>query len=358
MRLLELSLEGWDLWPPFRLPLDPSGGDVVVITGPNGSGKTALLDAIRQLLDAPLSPRRRLQGYLRRPDVPALLRAVLVEEEDERTIACALVPGGGGAPERRFVIVPGRADAVEMRRLLLETRDWHGPEPHRRILEEAGIGPVVFAALGLEQGRAGDLVDLDPRELLRRLLEVGGLRSALDRYGAARRSGTAESLAEERRRWAATLSSSLRSFANRAAELTSTIGARLEIDLPPLAEDDRSLDEAGVAARIGLDGREPLPLQLLGAGERTLVGLVLLLAASRSGFVLLDEPFAHLSVDRVELAGRMLRHAGMQVVFTSAIGLERAPFEPAGLIVGLRRRARGEAWAPPPLLAVPDSATS
>jgi len=74
-RLLELSLHGWDVWPPVRIPL---GRDVVLLTGPNGSGKTTLLDAIRQLLNAPrLSSRRRLQNYLRRPDAPALIRAVV-----------------------------------------------------------------------------------------------------------------------------------------------------------------------------------------------------------------------------------------------------------------------------------------
>jgi ATP-binding cassette subfamily F protein 3 len=42
-RLLELSLHGWDVWPPVRIPL---GRDVVLLTGPNGSGKTTLLETL------------------------------------------------------------------------------------------------------------------------------------------------------------------------------------------------------------------------------------------------------------------------------------------------------------------------
>src|SRR5437762_6620925 len=62
-RFLELALHGWDLWPAFRIPLN---ADVVLLTGPNGSGKTTFLDAIRQLLNASkLSSKRRLQQYLR-----------------------------------------------------------------------------------------------------------------------------------------------------------------------------------------------------------------------------------------------------------------------------------------------------
>ena len=102
---LELELHHWDLWRAVRVPLD---ADVVLVTGPNGSGKTTLIDALRQLLNAPrLSSRRRLQHYLRQPDAPALIRAVVSNVDaagappflrerlttPEVTLACALVPG-------------------------------------------------------------------------------------------------------------------------------------------------------------------------------------------------------------------------------------------------------------------------
>ncbi len=201
-RFTELSFHGWDLWPAVRIPLDR---DVVLVTGPNGSGKTTLLDGIRQLLNAPrLSSRRRLQNYLRRPDAPALIRAVVSNSPGggpgggapfrrerittpEATLACALVPAGGGAPEKRFAVLPGRPSIEEIRRLLLESRDWYGPERYARALEGAGVTRSLMSVLAIEQGRTNSLFELKPRDLFRRVLEMMGDQDVLERYGAARR---------------------------------------------------------------------------------------------------------------------------------------------------------------------------
>ncbi len=206
-RFLELSLHGWDLWPQVRIPLHR---DVVLLTGPNGSGKTTLLDAIRQLLNAPrLSSRRRLQNYLRRPDAPALIRAVVSNEPGyggsarggpagapfrrerittpEATLACALVPAGGGSPEKRFAVLPGRPPLEEIRRVLLESRDWYGPDRYQRVLEGAGVTRSLMSVLAIEQGRTNALFELKPRELFRRVLEMMGDHAVLERYSEARR---------------------------------------------------------------------------------------------------------------------------------------------------------------------------
>ena len=197
-RFVELSLHGWDVWPPVRIPLDR---DVVLLTGPNGSGKTTLLDAIRQLLNAPrLSSRRRLQNYLRRPDAPALIRAVVSNDgaggapfrreritTAEATLACALVPAGGGTPEKRFAVLPGRPPVDDIRRLLLESRDWYGPDRYQRVLEGAGVTRSLMSVLAIEQGRTNALFELKPRELFRRVLEMLGDHAVLERYTEARR---------------------------------------------------------------------------------------------------------------------------------------------------------------------------
>ena len=85
-RFLELELHGWDFWPDTRVPLD---SDVVILSGPNGSGKTTMLDAVRQILNASkLSQNRRLAHYLRRPNQPALVRAVVSNRADQRGAEC------------------------------------------------------------------------------------------------------------------------------------------------------------------------------------------------------------------------------------------------------------------------------
>lgn len=200
-RFLELSLHGWDLWSPIRIPLDR---DVVVLTGPNGSGKTTILDALRQLLNAPrLSSKRRLQHYLRRPDAPALIRAVVSNEAPpggrppfqrehvlakEATLACALVPSGAGSPEKRFAIVDGRASIDDLKRRLLEPRgEWLRPETYARALESAGVTRSLMHVLAIEQGRTNTLFEQNPRDLFQRVIDMLGDRVVLDRYQSARR---------------------------------------------------------------------------------------------------------------------------------------------------------------------------
>ncbi|HJX74020.1 MAG TPA: AAA family ATPase [Candidatus Deferrimicrobiaceae bacterium] len=198
-RFLELELHGWDFWPSLRVPLD---ADIVVLSGPNGSGKTTLLDAVRQILNAPrLSHGRRLAHYLRRPNQPVLLRAVVSNRPDEKgrrpfdrnrvfsdeaTLACALVPDGG-SPEKRYAVLPGRVPPQELQGRLLEGRDWLKPEEYRRVLDYAGVSRSLMHILAIEQGRADELSRQDPRKLFRWVMEARGSQQVLDRYNGARR---------------------------------------------------------------------------------------------------------------------------------------------------------------------------
>ena len=64
-RFVELTLQNWDYFGNVRVPLD---GEVVLVTGPNGSGKTTFIDAMRQLVGAGrLSSRRHTEHYVRIP---------------------------------------------------------------------------------------------------------------------------------------------------------------------------------------------------------------------------------------------------------------------------------------------------
>lgn len=247
-RFLELSLHGWDLWPPVRVPL---ASDVVVVTGPNGSGKTTLLDAVRQLLNAKgLSSRRRVQNYLRRPDAQALLRAVVSNEAadgsaqpfraerittPEATLACVLLPGSGGAPEKRFAILPGRAAVEEVRSVLLESRSWYSPEQYTRALETAGVSRSLMGILAIEQGKTNTLFERKPRDLFREVLDMLGDRAILERYrqARARYEDTQREVAEQ-----------TRGLLARRAELE-----RVRADVTRLEEWERARDRVGELER-------------------------------------------------------------------------------------------------------------
>jgi len=197
-RFLELEVNGWDFWPSARIPLD---ADVVILSGPNGSGKTTMLDAIRQILNTPkLSQNRRLVHYLRKPNQPALIRAVVTNRKnsrgrrpfdrerihtDEATLACALV-SDGGVPEKRFAVLSGRVAAPDLQRLFIDSRDWLRPEQYRRVLEYAGVSRSLMHILALEQGRADELSRRTPRELFRWVMDARGSQDVLERYSSAR----------------------------------------------------------------------------------------------------------------------------------------------------------------------------
>lgn len=198
-RFLELALHGWDLWSPTRIPLDR---DVILVQGPNGSGKTTLLDAIRQILNAPkLSSKRRLGHYLRRPDEPALLWAVVSNQHDrsgripfigERltseqvTLGCAVVPGSGGAMEKRFAVLPHRATIDELERVLLKSREFLTPERYSRVLAHAGVTSSLMQVLAIEQGKTNSLFEMSARSLFRTIIEMLGDHAVLERYRVAR----------------------------------------------------------------------------------------------------------------------------------------------------------------------------
>jgi uncharacterized protein YPO0396 len=74
-RFIELALQDWDYFQNIRVPLH---GDVVLVTGPNGSGKTTFIDAIRQLVGARrLSARRHTALRARSGTLPADPRGCL-----------------------------------------------------------------------------------------------------------------------------------------------------------------------------------------------------------------------------------------------------------------------------------------
>ena len=199
-RFIELTLQDWDYFQNVRVPLH---GDVVLVTGPNGSGKTTFIDAIRQLVGARrLSSKRHTEHYVRDPARFPLIRAVVSNTvqnatvrpflheritSDEVTLACAIVTSRSGDLERRYAIRPGRATAAELQEVLLESRDFYPPERYQRALQNAGLSRSMLHVIALEQGKTNALFEVGPRDLFERVIDTRGDREILERYRDARR---------------------------------------------------------------------------------------------------------------------------------------------------------------------------
>ena len=73
-----IELMNWDFWPHFELPFDER---IIMLAGPNGSGKTTFLDSLRLLLGAKsLSTGRKMSKYLRSGDKVAMIKGVVTNQ--------------------------------------------------------------------------------------------------------------------------------------------------------------------------------------------------------------------------------------------------------------------------------------
>jgi ATPase subunit of ABC transporter with duplicated ATPase domains len=145
-------------------------------------------------------------------------------------------------------------------------------------------------------------------------------------------------------------------FLREALEIGARADVEVEMELPSLGGDDRALDEAAIHVRLGFDGKEAVSLgdPSFSGGQQVIAGLVLLMAMAEtggSGFFMLDEPFAHLSLDRIDQVGRFLRSTRAQFILTAPTTLDRAQLDPASQLIVLRKKRSSDPAAPLPLVA-------
>jgi chromosome segregation ATPase len=175
-----------------------------------------------------------------------------------------------------------------------------------------------------------------------------------DRAEEARRAQ--EELEACRSRYLEIVTRTLVDYRRRCVEIGARADVEVEMELPSLGGDDRGLDEAAIHVRLGFDGKEAVSLgdPSFSGGQQVIAGLVLLMAMAEtggSGFFMLDEPFAHLSLDRIDQVGRFLRSTRAQFILTAPTTLDRAQLDPASQLIVLRKKRSSDPAAPLPLVA-------
>jgi DNA replication and repair protein RecF len=342
------------------------GGRISVITGPNGSGKTNLLEAVSLL-----TPGRGLRGarpseFLRRGATRWGVHGRVTSGGVEHDVGTGSAPGG----ERRVFRLDGAAPRTQAEVAAVCTCVWLTPQMDR-LFQEGASGRRRFMdrlVWALEPGHAREVSAYESAMAGRnRLLArggadpawLGGLEDSMARHGVAAAASRAGLVA---RLNAALAAGAAGAFPAARLVLVDALADRLAAG-PALAVEDwlraalasgRVADAAAGSAGQGAhradmlleDAATGLPAALASTGQQKalLIGVVLghaaLIGSARAAapLLLLDEPAVHLDAERRAALWSALAAGRGQVLVT---GTDREPFAPLHDIAGFWRAGDG-----------------
>jgi chromosome segregation ATPase len=181
--------------------------------------------------------------------------------------------------------------------------------------------------------------------------------SGLESEMAARRGEVerARQLTDEARAaYITKLKATLRAYSKNLLHLGQLAGIEVEMDMPRLENDDAILSSAGLNIRFNFDQKGMMGLNdgEASGGQQVMKSLILLIGlmmdeVNPSGFVFIDEPFAHLDIANIDRVGAFLKATQAQYLITTPNTHNINIFEPSDLTLATRKKQPGESWAPP-----------
>jgi chromosome segregation ATPase len=140
-------------------------------------------------------------------------------------------------------------------------------------------------------------------------------------------------------------------------DLAAKAGMDVDVRRPRLSNDDEVIRKAGLDVRLGFDGKRPIMISdpKLSGGQKVLASILLLVALTYEGenegggFFILDEPFAHLSVERIEDVTRFIGQTRSQFLLTTPTTHNFAVFNAARMLLTLRKKKPEMEAAPAPM---------
>ncbi len=194
-RFKALELMNWDCYPNYRIPLD---GEIILLVGPNGSGKTTFLDALRVLLNSPrLSKNRTLYHYIQKDVEIGMIKGVVTNQlvngrrpfaflgihgDVDVSLICLIRNKGPQRIEKEFFILKGDISLEDLKSL----KSGYSPTQYSKQLEEAGVSRSTLRLIALEQGETDKIGQMKPEELLNLVMDITGNRDIIKCYEDAR----------------------------------------------------------------------------------------------------------------------------------------------------------------------------
>lgn len=164
---------------------------------------------------------------------------------------------------------------------------------------------------------------------------------------------TAELTDEARAAYINKLKATVRAYGRNLKRLGDLAGIDVELDPPHLDNDDMVLAQAGLAVRFNFDQKGMMGLNdgEASGGQQVMKSLILLIGlmmddSNPSGFVFIDEPFAHLDIFNIDRVGGFLKATQAQYLITTPLTHNSNVYGPTELTLTTRKKRPGEAWAP------------
>ncbi|MCB6183989.1 AAA family ATPase [Leeia sp. TBRC 13508] len=149
------------------------------------------------------------------------------------------------------------------------------------------------------------------------------------------------------------LKSTIRQYAKNIKGLGELAGIEVETETPHLENDDIVLNQAGLQVKFNFDQKGMMGMNdgEASGGQQVMKSLILLVGLMMneerpSGFVFIDEPFAHLDIFNIDRVGAFLKATEAQYLITTPNTHNINIFEPSELTLTTRKKRPGEAWAP------------
>nr|WP_199066275.1 AAA family ATPase [Chromobacterium sp. ASV5] len=203
---------------------------------------------------------------------------------------------------------------------------------------ENGDWETDEAVLELKDKLVEDLAKID-RERASRQAEVDRSRELTDDARAA---------------YIGKLRATVRAYGKNVKRLGELAGIAVEVDLPALENDDAVLAQAGLVLKFNFDQKGLMGMNdgEASGGQQVMKSLILLIAlmmdeANPSGFVFIDEPFAHLDIFNIDRVAGFLKATEAQYLITTPNTHNINIFAPSELTLATRKKRPGEQWAPP-----------
>jgi len=156
-----------------------------------------------------------------------------------------------------------------------------------------------------------------------------------------------------RERYIDVLRATVRNYSRNLKALGEIAGVMVETQPPHLANDDVTLNQAGLDVKFDFDRKGFMGMNDGDAsgGQQVMKSLILLIAlmmedSRPGGFVFIDEPFAHLDIFNIDRVASFLRATKAQYLITTPITHNLNVYDPSMLTLVTFKKKPGDAWAP------------